>query len=234
MDEGNGPFSHGVPGGPPMIDLHTHTLFSDGELLPAELVRRAEIIGYQAVALTDHADSSNLDWIIPRIVQACEDLNAHWKIRAIPGIELTHLPPETIGPMVEKARALGARLVVVHGESVVEPVPPGTNRKALEAGVDILAHPGLICEEEVLLAREKKVFLEISARKGHSLANGHVARLGQKCGASMILNTDSHSPDDLITLGKARLVALGAGLGEEDFTKMIQNSRRIVERLFQE
>ena len=217
-----------------MIDLHTHTLFSDGELLPAELVRRAEIIGYQAVALTDHADSSNLDWIIPRIVQACEDLNAHWKIRAIPGIELTHLPPETIGPMVEKARALGARLVVVHGESVVEPVPPGTNRKALEAGVDILAHPGLICEEEVLLAREKKVFLEISARKGHSLANGHVARLGQKCGASMILNTDSHSPDDLITLGKARLVALGAGLGEEDFTKMIQNSRRIVERLFQE
>jgi len=217
-----------------MIDLHTHTLFSDGELLPSELVRRAEIIGYQAVALTDHADSSNLDWIIPRIVQVCEDLNAHWKIRAIPGIELTHLPPELIGPMVEKARALGARLVVVHGESVVEPVPPGTNRKALEAGVDILAHPGLISEGEVLLAREKRVFLEISARKGHSLANGHVARLAQKCGASMILNTDSHSPDDLITLGKARLVALGAGLGEEDFTRMIQNSRRIVERLFQE
>ncbi|MBP1723498.1 MAG: metal-dependent phosphoesterase, family [Deltaproteobacteria bacterium] len=217
-----------------MIDLHTHTLFSDGELLPSELVRRAETIGYQAIALTDHADSSNLDWIIPRIVQACEDLNAHWKIRAIPGIELTHLPPEIIGSMAGKARALGARLVVVHGESVVEPVPPGTNRKAIEAGVDILAHPGLISEEEIHLAREKKVFLEISARKGHSLANGHVARLAQKCGASMILNTDSHSPDDLITLGKARVVALGAGLGEENFNRMVQNSRRIVERLFRE
>lgn len=217
-----------------MIDLHTHTLFSDGELLPSELVRRAEIIGYRAVALTDHADSSNLDWIIPRIVQACQDLNAHWKIRAIPGIELTHLPPGIIGPMVEKARVLGARLVVVHGESVVEPVPPGTNRKALEAGVDILAHPGLISEEEVLLAREKKVFLEISARKGHCLANGHVARLAQKCGAPMILNTDSHSPDDLITLDKARVVALGAGLEEEDFSRMLQNSRRIVEQLFPE
>jgi histidinol phosphatase-like PHP family hydrolase len=115
---------------------------------------------------------------------------------------------------------------------VVEPVPPGTNRKALEAGVDILAHPGLISEGEVVLAREKKVFLEISARKGHSLANGHVARLAQKCGASMILNTDSHSPDDLITLEKARVVALGAGLEDEDFTRMLQNSRRIVERLF--
>jgi len=217
-----------------MIDLHTHTLFSDGELLPSELVRRAEFIGYQAVALTDHADSSNLDWIIPRIVQACRDLNAHWKVRAIPGIELTHLPPEIIGPMVEKARTLGARLVVVHGETMVEPVPPGTNRKALEAGADILAHPGLISEGEVLLAREKGVFLEISARKGHSLANGHVARLAQKCGASMVLNTDSHSPDDLIPLEKARRVALGAGMGEDDFTRMMQNSRRIVERLFRE
>ena len=30
-----------------MIDLHTHTLFSDGELLPSELVRRAEaVLGY--------------------------------------------------------------------------------------------------------------------------------------------------------------------------------------------
>ncbi len=215
-----------------MIDLHTHTLFSDGELLPSELVRRAEIIGYRAVALTDHADSSNLDWVIPRIVQACQDVNAHWKIRAIPGIELTHLPPGIIGLMVEKARILGARLVVVHGESVVEPVPPGTNRKALEAGADILAHPGLISEGEVHLAREKDIFLEISARKGHSLANGHVARLAKKCGASLVLNTDSHSPDDLITLEKARLVALGAGLEEEDYTRMMQNSRRIVERLF--
>jgi histidinol phosphatase-like PHP family hydrolase len=217
-----------------MIDLHTHTLFSDGELLPSELVRRAEIIGYQAVALTDHGDSSNLDWMIPRIVQACRDLNAQWKIRAIPGIELTHLPPGIIGLLAKKARSLGAKLVVVHGESIVEPVPPGTNRMALEAGVDILAHPGLISEEEVLLAREKGVFLEISARKGHSLANGHVARLAQKCGAPMVLNTDSHSPDDLISLEKARRVALGAGLGEEDFARMRQNSRRIVEKVFGE
>ncbi|NWF53968.1 MAG: histidinol phosphate phosphatase domain-containing protein [Syntrophaceae bacterium] len=217
-----------------MIDLHTHTLFSDGELLPSELVRRAEIIGYQAVALTDHGDSSNLDWMIPRIVQACRDLNAQWKIRAIPGIELTHLPPGIIGLLAKKARSLGAKLVVVHGESIVEPVPPGTNRMALEAGVDILAHPGLISEEEVLLAGEKGVFLEISARKGHSLANGHVARLAQKCGAPMVLNTDSHSPDDLISLEKARRVALGAGLGEEDFARMRQNSRRIVEKVFGE
>ena len=214
-----------------MIDLHTHTLFSDGELLPSELVRRAQMTGYEAVALTDHADSSNLDWIVPRLVQVCKDLNAHWKIRAIPGIELTHIPPAMIGPLAEKARALGALVIVVHGETLVEPVPPMTNRMAIEAGVDILAHPGLITVEEVVLARERKVALEISARKGHSLANGHVARLGEKHGAELVLNTDTHSPDDLISLEKALTLALGAGLGSDDFERMLGNSRRFIARL---
>ena len=90
-----------------MIDLHTHTLFSDGELLPAELVRRAEEIGYEAIALTDHADTSNLDWIIGRIVGVCRDLNRYCAIRAVPGIELTHLPPEMIPAMVKEARRPG-------------------------------------------------------------------------------------------------------------------------------
>ena len=214
-----------------MIDLHTHTLFSDGELLPSELIRRAEVIGYEAVALTDHADSSNLEWIVPRLVQVCGDLYTRWKIRAIPGIELTHVPPEMIGGLVEKARALGARLVVVHGETLVEPVPPGTNRKAIEAGVDILAHPGLITQEDILLARKQKVVLEISARKGHSLANGHVARMAQKFGVPLVLNTDSHSSDDLIPRQEALKVALGAGLGQDDFEGMLQNSRRFVARM---
>jgi len=53
-----------------MIDLHTHTVFSDGELIPFELVRRAEAAGYSAMAITDHMDSSNIDLIIPRIIKA--------------------------------------------------------------------------------------------------------------------------------------------------------------------
>jgi histidinol phosphatase-like PHP family hydrolase len=214
-----------------MIDLHTHTFFSDGELLPAEIVRRAEAIGYEAIALTDHADSSNLDWILPRIVRVCRDLNRHRKTRAVPGIELTHVPPEMIGAMVKEARSLGARIVVVHGETVVEPVPPGTNREAIEAGADILAHPGLITEGEVARAKEKGVFLEVTARKGHSLGNGRVARLARKIGASLVLNTDTHSPDNLITLEFAMKIVMGAGLEAEDLEEMLRNSRGILARL---
>ncbi|MEJ2066471.1 MAG: PHP domain-containing protein, partial [Deltaproteobacteria bacterium] len=58
-----------------MIDLHTHSLFSDGQLAPAELTRRFEVAGYRALAITDHGDRSNIDFIIPRLVAFCEENN---------------------------------------------------------------------------------------------------------------------------------------------------------------
>ncbi len=211
-----------------MIDLHTHSLLSDGELLPSELIRRAEVIGYRGMAITDHADSSNLDWVLPRLVQVCKDFETNGRIRVIPGIELTHLPPALIPSMIAQARALGARLVVVHGETLAEPVPPGTNRRAILAGADILAHPGLISEEEAALAQEKGVFLEITSRKGHSISNGHVARMAEKTGALLVLDTDAHGPEDLITAEKALNVVMGAGLPRDHFRKMLENSGRIL------
>jgi len=214
-----------------MIDLHTHSLLSDGELLPSELVRRAQEIGYEAIAITDHADLSNLDWVIPRLIQVCRELNQHWPIRAIPGIELTHNPPDMIPPLCRQARELGAQLVVVHGETIVEPVFPGTNRKAIEARVDILAHPGLITAEEVHGARENGVFLEISARHGHSFGNGHLAQLAKRLNAPLVLNTDTHSPENLMTREKAVRVARGAGLSVDDFERMQENARQIVSRI---
>jgi histidinol phosphatase-like PHP family hydrolase len=71
---------------------------------------------------------------------------------------------------------------VVHGETIVEPVLPGTNRAAIAAGVDILAHPGLITKEEAMLAAQKGVLLEITTRRGHSFTNGHVASIARVCG----------------------------------------------------
>ena len=46
-----------------------------------------------------------------------------------------------------------------------------------------ISHPGLIKEEEVMLAAERGTVLELSARKGHCLSNGHVARLAIQYGA---------------------------------------------------
>jgi len=214
-----------------MIDLHTHSIFSDGELIPSELVRRAAVAGYRAIAIADHADFSNFDHMIPRLSQVAQELGRHYGLPVLFGVELTYIPPSLIDKAAKEARKLGAQLVICHGESLVEPVPPGTNRAAIEAGVDILAHPGLISAEDVILAREKGVCLEISTRKGHSLGNGHLAAIARKFGADLVINTDTHSPDDLTPWEKARKVALGAGLSEDEVEKARGNSLRIVERI---
>ena len=214
-----------------MIDLHAHSLLSDGELLPSELVRRAVVKGYQALAITDHIDVSNIDWVISRLVKDCSELMKYFQIAVIPGAEITHVPPEMIKTLAEEARKLGAKVVVVHGETIVEPVAPGSNLKALESPIDILAHPGLITEEEVLLAKKNGIMLEITARKGHCLTNGHVAKLALKTGAGLVLNTDAHSPEDLLTPDQARKIALGAGLSEEDFLRLKRNERELLERI---
>ena len=213
-----------------MIDLHTHTLFSDGEMTPSELVRRFESLGYSAVAITDHTDSSTLDFNIPRIVQVARDLNQSQPVKVVPGVELTHIPPKLISALVRKARDLGAKLVVIHGESIVEPVAPGTNRAGLEADIDILAHPGLISPEEAAMAAEKGIFLEISARSGHSLTNGHVADLAVAAGARLVLNSDAHSPRDLMTEDFAHKVVTGAGLPTDSFSALLSNARQLLKK----
>jgi putative hydrolase len=214
-----------------MIDLHTHTLYSDGELLPTELWRRAQVLGYRFLGVTDHVDASNFEMVFNRLQAAAQSLNGGAPPYLIPGLEFTHLPPALIGPLAAAARALGVPLIVVHGESLAEPVAPGTNRAALEADINILAHPGLITKEEAALAKERGIFLEISARKGHSLANGHVAKTARETGASLILDTDAHSPGDLITRQQAERILMGAGLSAAETQTIFTNAESLARRL---
>ena len=210
-----------------MIDLHTHTIFSDGDLVPSELVRRAEEIGLTGIGFTDHGDLSNIDFIIPRVVLIAAELNQVLDIQVLPGIEITHVPPSLIGKTVAKARELGAKIVSVHGESIVEPIAPGTNRAGIEAGIDLLAHPGLLTEDDAVMASEKGILLEITARKGHCLANGYIAQLAKKTGAKLVINSDAHTVGDLVGESRARQIARGAGLTETDFDIMQENARTL-------
>ncbi|MFQ5900205.1 MAG: histidinol phosphate phosphatase domain-containing protein [Thermodesulfobacteriota bacterium] len=214
-----------------MIDLHTHSLLSDGELLPSELIRRAEVKGYDIIGITDHVDPSNMDFVINRLLTVCARLNENGKILVLPGIELTHIPPELIPSMVVEARGMGAKLILNHGETLAEPVKKGVNRAAIEAGVDILTHPGLITEEDALMASKKGVYLEITTRDGHSITNGHVVNVSRKVGASIILNTDAHSPSDLVSDEEARKVAFGAGLGIGEVNILFENSQRLADKI---
>ena len=196
-----------------LYDFHTHTSLSDGVLSPMELIRYALVNGYHAIALTDHAGSGSLNRIIQETVEACALARSHWDILAIPGIELTHVPAQAIAETAKKAKQLGACIVVVHGETIVEPVEKGTNLAALHSPhVDILAHPGLLSLEEAKLAAANGIFLEISARTGHCLTNGYITHLAQQAGAKLLLCSDAHSEQDLLTAPLADSIMRGAGL----------------------
>jgi histidinol phosphatase-like PHP family hydrolase len=124
-------------------------------------------------------------------------------------------------------------MVVVHGETVVEPVEPGTNRAAIECDdVDLLAHPGLISAEDAARAAERGCFVEVSARRGHALANGHVVRTALAAGAKLIVNSDGHAPGDLLTPQLARFVLLGAATPESELPTILDtNPRALLKRL---
>ncbi|MDY6911303.1 MAG: histidinol phosphate phosphatase domain-containing protein, partial [Chloroflexota bacterium] len=198
-----------------IYDFHTHTFLSDGELSPMELIYRAFQNGYRAIAITDHAGPGEIQHFIKQIAKDCFLAEEYWGIRAIPGVELTHLPPAAIPEIAKQAKEMGAQLVVVHGETIVEPVAQGTNMAAARCPhVDILAHPGLLTTDEASFARANGVFVEISARKGHSLTNGHIAKIARTTGADILLGSDAHDEGDLLFESMATAILQGAGLVE--------------------
>ncbi|KAA0258056.1 histidinol phosphate phosphatase domain-containing protein [Deferribacter autotrophicus] len=210
------------------VDLHTHTTFSDGVLIPAELARRAKVLGYSGIAITDHADSSNYLLIIENLLRFKDDFNnGSSEFKVIVGVELTHVLPSQIEKLTFLSREAGADIVLVHGETIVEPVEEDTNRAAIDACVDILAHPGLITEELVKKAKENGVHLEITTRKGHSLTNAHVAKLALKYGAKLVVNNDFHTPGDYFSVDMLNKTLVGAGLDEEMVEHIFQNNKKI-------
>ncbi|MFH1655730.1 MAG: histidinol phosphate phosphatase domain-containing protein [Candidatus Omnitrophota bacterium] len=213
-----------------MYDLHTHSLLSDGQLLPSELARRYEAKGYKAIAITDHVDVSNIKRVTSQIVEFARKWPKN-RIKVIPGIELTHIPLEQFSPLAKYARSKGIKIIVAHGQTPMEPVIPGTNLKALHADIDILAHPGKITKEEVLLAKKKNIFLEITARKSHKSTNGHVLKLARKYGANLILNTDSHSPDNILSLKELKQAGKKVGLTAKEIVKINYQIEQFLNRL---
>ncbi len=204
-----------------MYDLHTHTILSDGEMLPIELIRRMAVLGYTTVAITDHVDPSNATSVIRSLVQVRKSAQL-FGIRLLCGIEITHVPPSQIADIAKEAKTAGADIVVVHGETPVEPVAPGTNHAACGCrDVNVLAHPGLISLEDALLAAKNNVALEITSRGGHNRTNGHVVLVARETACRIVVDSDAHAPHDLLDERAKFIIAKGAGLTDAECKQVI-------------
>jgi histidinol phosphatase-like PHP family hydrolase len=199
-----------------LYDLHTHTILSDGEMLPIELVRRLAVLGYATVAITDHVDVSNTTPVVETLMKVKESASL-FGVRLLPGVEITHVPPSQIAALAKEAKKAGADIVVVHGETTVEPVASGTNHAAcLCKDIDVLAHPGLITIEDARLAARNGIALELTSRAGHNRTNGYVAQIARQAGCRIVVDSDAHAPHDLLDERAKKVVAQGAGLTDEE------------------
>jgi putative hydrolase len=208
-------------------DFHTHTCFSDGANIPIGLIRFACAYGYKCIGISDHVSYSNLEQLIGPIKRDCELAEKYWDIIAIPGVELTNVPADSIDGMAKRAKEAGARMVLVHGETIVEEVEKGTNMAAVSSKyVDLLAHPGLITPREAKLAADNDIYIEITSRIGHSLSNGRVVKIGGSAGVKFLINSDSHSHEDLYRGDFQKKVAMGSGLSEEEYAIIINSNQK--------
>jgi len=199
-----------------LYDLHTHTILSDGEMLPIELIRRMAVTGYTTVAITDHVDASNTRSVLSTLDKVRESADL-FGVKLLCGVEITHVPPSQIAYLARFAKTEGADIVIVHGETSIEPVAPGTNRAACACeDVNVLAHPGLITLEEAQLAVQNHVALEITSRGGHNRTNGHVACIAREAGCQIVIDSDAHAPHDILDERAKFIIAKGAGLSEKE------------------
>ena len=209
-----------------MFDFHIHVNCSGGRggLLPSEAMRLAKCAGFRAVGLIVRADPSTLPILLPTLKTLVKTCSLYADIEAFAGVELVHVPPA---------------LLLAHGESIprqlADVVETGTNLAAINAGVDILAHPGLITVEDAQLAAEKGVLLELNTAPRHCLANGHIVRMAERFGCELLLNSDASSSADFespdVTQALRKAAALGAGLDAEGLSRLHVTERKLVQKL---
>ncbi|MEG1610443.1 MAG: histidinol phosphate phosphatase domain-containing protein [Bilophila sp.] len=224
-----------------MIDFHIHVTPFDtggaqGGLLPTEALRLARCAGFRAVGLIVRADASSLSFLFPALLLLVRNCSLYAGVEAFAGVELVHVPPALLPDAVAEARSMGAKLVLAHGETIVRnpatTVETGTNLAAIAAGVDILAHPGLITPQDAAFAAEKGVRLELSLAPWHCLANAHIVRAATLANAPLLLNSDARTPADFYPPDATRTLRQSAALGATaDPAALAAEARKLAQSL---
>lgn len=106
-----------------IFDLHSHTNFSDGSLLPADLLARAEEMGVSTLAITDHDTVDGLDFLSSaqssslnsiQLIAGIE-LSTHWKST---GIHVLGLNIDTGSSAIEEATRIQMQARSVRAEQI--------------------------------------------------------------------------------------------------------------------
>ena len=175
----------------------------------ASALRYASLAGIRFAGLVMKSDGSNFSHIA-ELSKQVRRLSLYANVEAWAGVELCHIPPALLPDAVQEAREAGAALVLVYGESITDQVEQGTNFAAIEAGADIVTHPGLIDAEAAAFAAEKGVALEFTSCPRHALANAHTAAMAMRHGAPLVRGSEASRAEELTTRAFWPMVIKGA------------------------
>lgn len=135
-----------------MIDLHTHSTFSDGTDTPRELVRNAEKAGLSAIALTDHNSVDGLD----EFLKAGEES----AVRCIPGSEFSTDYHGTELHIV-------ALFLPKESYDKVRQITEQFHKRKIQSNIDLI--------ERLHSAGYDITYEEVLARAGHYMNRAHIA-----------------------------------------------------------
>lgn len=205
-----------------IMDFHTHSTLSDGSHSLNELTMFAREHGYSVIGFTDHVGIHTYKQIAESIIEFIEkNQHKYSDIVFIPGVEITFATPKEIYKITSAVRSLGTKLVLVHGEASFETVHDGTNDAAIDACVDILAHPSYITESQAKMAAKNSVTFELSARECYYYANEQIKTLAFENDAKMVIDSDGHFEARLLSPEKINHTKDVSKLTESEFKKIM-------------
>jgi len=207
-------------------DLHIHTSYSEGQGSLETMVERAEALGYEYIAITDHSRSQRIangmeietlqdQW------KEIDEISQNFKIKILKGSEVEILRDGSLDYPEEILKELDVVVGAVHsGFSAPERKMTERIVIALENRcLDILAHPSgrLIGKREGYDVNFEKVFEAAAANRKILEINSQPSRLdlddelilrAKAFDLKFSISTDSHSTADLVFmrygLGQAR------------------------------
>ena len=206
-------------------DLHIHTDWSDGANTIAEMASAAERLGYEYIAITDHAGKLKIAGGLDerRLAEhsaAVEAAEKKVSIRLLKGAEVDINKDGSLAVSSSALKGLDFVVAAVHSNFNMEK-DEMTSRimKAMEEEcVDAIAHPScreIGSREPVKLdfdaiyqaAADTGTLLEINAYPTRlDLWDSEIKRAKEEFGTEFVIGTDSHSTDHL------RFMEIGVGM----------------------
>ncbi len=197
-------------------DLQMHSTDSDGRGSLEEMAEAAEAMGYEYIAITDHGP-------MMRMVQGLDDagfrrqrkkidkLNAKLhKLTVLAGAEVDVHPDGRLDLKDDTLAALDIVLIALHAKLDLSPEKQTARllRALTHPNVDVLAHPtGRLIngrrgaqfdfDKIVRAAVDHGVLLEVNAQPERLDLDDTAVRSAIGLGATIIVDTDAHSPSEL-------------------------------------